>query len=254
MKKIQTQNKRSAITERVTEHHKHSIRWFRKFADLLTELFPFTKRDAMQPKSVKDFTIGSEKVRHVVEKTTKDGKKELKHRPINPGMTYVVSPFKWIKQHLNIFIILVAIILAFLFTSCGDDNNPVNPGNPPVGTWTQFFAVDSVSLLSTTNGAFNIDTTFNTNQTADTLKITFTASTNCNTDSAMTQPYIHIYSRDSVNVVDGYTENRTSLMNENFTIYLNARNKVSLEALLTMGNFSGQLRYLSIKNIKVYKL
>lgn len=83
-----TQKQINTISVRVTELHTESISWFKKYIDVFMEMFPMKRKDAFTPKSVEEYSIGINKV---------------KKRPgINPAMTYVVSPFKKIKQHLNI--------------------------------------------------------------------------------------------------------------------------------------------------------
>lgn len=88
MKNKTTQKQINTIDERVTELHGESISWFKKYLNVFMEMFPMKRKDVLIPKSVEEYSIGKNKV--------------VKKPGINASMTYVISPFKKIKQHFNI--------------------------------------------------------------------------------------------------------------------------------------------------------
>lgn len=79
------------IQERVIFLQTESVSWLRRFFNVFIELFPLTKKDAVTPKSVKEYPIGENKVE--------------KKPGINPSMSRVISPWsgkKKITVHMNL--------------------------------------------------------------------------------------------------------------------------------------------------------
>ena len=134
----------TSIALRLARLHGEAIKWFEKFEGLFIDIFKYKKRD-FDPKSVETFSIGVKKVKHTLEYIHPKTKiKEMRRKPVNATMTYAISAIRSFKKHMNLFMILICIILAFIFASCGDDS--VSPN----GTETVVYSLDSLILYSDT--------------------------------------------------------------------------------------------------------
>lgn len=238
----------NTIADRVQELMKECFQWFRKKGDAIMEAFPMKLRDGYTPKSVRDFTIGSNKVEKTLKYThPKTKKKELRNKPINETMTYTISPFKKIKQHLNLFIIIIIALAVVVIASCGSDD-PVSNGNnnPPPTTYDTILTLDTFMISG--SGIVFQTTTQTSMELVKTVKVEFTTETNCDTSDQHVTATIM-----SIDTVYRRISNLDSL-NRTYTFTFSRSTAVGAWVYLGLGYTSSVNRYFRFVNVKVYKI
>lgn len=139
------------------------------------------------------------------------------------------------------FALMIIAALAVSFFGCGSDN-PVNNGNPnpPASGDSLLFSLDSFNLSG--SGNLQIDTIFNfADSTYDSLKITFTVSSNCDT---LDNAWLNVSFGDA-GLSFFYRD-----LNASYTLYA-TKNNVFWFALYSRFNTSTQ-RYIRAYNFKLY--
>lgn len=117
-----------------------------------------------------DKLTGLKVVKGKLKMFTPEAKETIKLKPeITYKMKKVINSIKKAVLHLNI------LSLLFLF-ACGSDNPVDNGSNPPVSNDSLVFSVVNLQAI----GSIAIDTTVSIHNTNDdSLKMSFTLSTNC---------------------------------------------------------------------------
>lgn len=190
-----------------------------------------------------DKLTGIKEVNGKLKLFTPEAKEIIKLKPvINHKQKKVINSIKKAILHLN----LLSLLIVF---SCGTDDI-MNTGNPPVGNESLVYSLDSVSLLGTGLQNTSKEDTVMTNMDNDSLKVTFTVSTNClNTDNVSLRTFIGSYGGNEYSLIT----NNIDDMNRTYTGYFR-KNKNTVIANITMTFNSSVSKYLKVSNIKVYKL
>ena len=146
-------------------------------------------------------------------------------------MKKIVSAIKKAVVHLN--------ILGLLFiVACGEDNNPTGNNNPPAtNNDSLVFSIDSLGIYG--SGIQDKDTTIAINAMSDSIKLTFTLESNCDTSAFATGEVGNIAFTilNNLNTSYSYSGKISSSFNA-FRVYFN----------------SSTPKYLRFKNIKLYKI
>ena len=154
--------------------------------------------------------------------------------------------FKKIKSSLKKAVIHLNLLGLLFFIACGSDN-PVNNGNnPPLSN--EIVNLDSLTLYSpnTVN-----DTAFRfVNNDFDSLKISFTASTNC-VNSEVVSLNISVIDTTN-NFIFANSINEANLLNQSYEFYLKT---TSLNYDINFAlNLFEQNRFVKLYDIKVTKV
>ena len=155
--------------------------------------------------------------------------------------------FKKIKSSLKKAVIHLNLLVLIIFFACGSDNVVNNTGNNPP-TETEILKIDSLVIWG-----YNIlDTTFNiSNNDIDSLKITFTAETNC---IQTNYPQIYILIGDSTHeyFLGGAIELNDFREHTEFTKTGNTDYYCRIK--IKCNNGTGNDKYVRLKNLHITKL
>lgn len=179
-----------------------------------------------------DKLTGIKEVNGKLKLFTPEAKEIIKLKPvINHKQKKVINSIKKAILHLN----LLSLLIVF---SCGDDI--MDTGNPSVVSNDSLkLSLDSFSLYG--SGLVIRDTNFfNAFSTGDSVKMTFTAETNCT-------------GSDSSQVNAGCGNIFVSLINPNTSVTYYG-SYVNFSSFLGVGIKSSTVKYIRIKNFKLYKV
>lgn len=143
------------------------------------------------------------------------------------------------------YFVTFIFVFSVIFYSCSDDNTSNNSGT---GGEVVLISLDSLSITLTTMFGI-IDSNFIINN-APNIKITFNCSTNADSVNSFAQYRIII--QDSNSVLVDTTNNWISLLNNAFSLNVNASNFYFFKFYLQISGNSPY--FIRLKNVRVVKL
>lgn len=142
------------------------------------------------------------------------------------------------RAYTYIAVLLAIIFLISLIAGCGNDTVTGNNNNPPpVNNDSLVFSIDSLGIYGT--GTQDKDTTIPINNMSDSIKLTFTVESNC----------------DTLAFATGEVGSIAFTISNNFNNSFSYSGKISSNFNGFRVHFVSSLpKYLRMKNIKLYKV
>lgn len=141
------------------------------------------------------------------------------------------------RAYTYIAIFFAIILIVSIFAGCGNDTVVNSTGTPPVSNDSLVFNIDSLGIYGT--GTQDKDTTIPINNMSDSIKLTFTIESNC----------------DSLAFATGEVGNIAFTISNNFNNSFTYNGKISSNFNGFRVHFVSSIpKYLRFKNIKLYKI